>query len=231
MMISHAEIVLRLCVAAFSGSVIGLERERMLWAAGLRTHMLVSIGSCLIMIISAYGFFDVLETGRIVLDPSRIAAQVVSGIGFLGAGAILLRKNIVRGLTTAASIWIVAGIGLAAGSGLYFAAIVTTFIILIILYAIKPLEEKYKTKKITCALKFQATRGEMSLDLIKSVIGEDTNYIQQLSIQSGDSPEHDDVSVLLSGIQKTEALKLIEQLKTLSCIKNSEIMTTFTFLR
>ena len=99
-------------MAAALGSVIGFERERLSWAAGLRTHMLVCVGSALIMIVSAFGFFDVLQNEHVVLDPSRVAAQVVSGIGFLGAGSILLRGEIVRGLTTAASLWSVAAIGL-----------------------------------------------------------------------------------------------------------------------
>ena len=118
-MLSNLELVMRLVLAAALGSVIGFERERLSWAAGLRTHMLVCVGSTLIMIVSAFGFADVLGSSEhIVLDPSRIAAQVVSGIGFLGAGPILLRGEIVRGLTTAASLWSVAAIGLAVGGGL-----------------------------------------------------------------------------------------------------------------
>lgn len=97
--------------AAALGSLIGFEGERLLWAAGIRTHMLVCVGSCLIMIVSQYGFSSILTEKNVVLDPSRIAAQVVSGIGFLGAGAILARGEIVKGLTTAASIWTVAAVG------------------------------------------------------------------------------------------------------------------------
>src|ERR1044071_946459 len=121
-MLPDFEIAVRLLVAATLGSLIGFERERLLWAAGIRTHMLVCVGSCLIMIVSAFGFADVLSKEHVVLDPSRIAAQVVSGIGFLGAGSILARGEIVKGLTTAASIWAVAAIGLAVGGGLYLAA-------------------------------------------------------------------------------------------------------------
>ena len=116
---SDVDMLIRLLSAALLGSVIGLERERILWAAGIRTHMLVCVGSCLIMIVSQYGFANVLTEKNVVLDPSRIAAQVVSGIGFLGAGSILARGEIVKGLTTAASIWTVAAIGLAVGGGLY----------------------------------------------------------------------------------------------------------------
>ena len=136
----YLEVILRLIVAAVLGSLIGLERERLDRGAGLRTHALVATASALIIIVSAHGFSDVLQEGRIVLDPSRVAAQVVSGIGFLGAGTIILRKNAIRGLTTAASVWAVAGIGLAAGAGLYVAAAATTAILLAILLALKPIE-------------------------------------------------------------------------------------------
>jgi len=111
-MLPDTDILIRLLLAAVLGSLIGFERERLLWAAGIRTHMLVCVGACLFMIVSAYGFAPVLGP-NIVLDPSRVAAQVVSGIGFLGAGAILARGEIVKGLTTAASIWTVGIMGAA----------------------------------------------------------------------------------------------------------------------
>src|ERR1700691_1725400 len=127
MMISWPETILRLTLAAIFGAVIGLERERKDWAAGMRTHMMVCVGASLAMIVSAFGFADVLGSKNIVLDPSRIAAQVISGIGFLGAGTILfLKQGIIRGLTTASGLWTVAAIGLATGGGLYFAAVITT---------------------------------------------------------------------------------------------------------
>jgi len=145
-MISDVDIAIRLLVAAALGSVVGFERERILWSAGIRTHMLVSVGSCLLMIVSAYGFQHALMMPHVVLDPSRIAAQVVSGIGFLGAGSILARGQVVRGLTTAASVWAVAAIGLATGGGLFFAAAASTVIILVILAGLKPLEEAYRAR-------------------------------------------------------------------------------------
>lgn len=109
--------------------------------------MLVCGGSALIMLVSAFGFADVLGEKNVVLDPSRIAAQVVSGIGFLGAGSILLRGEIVRSLTTAASLWSVAGIGLAVGGGIYTAALGATIIILIVLAGVKPLERRFISVK------------------------------------------------------------------------------------
>ncbi len=139
----EAEAALRLLLAAILGGLIGVERESSSSRAGLRTHALVSVASALIMIVSNYGFMSVLSVGKIVLDPSRVAAQVVSGVGFLGAGIIIFRRNTVRGLTTAASIWAVAAIGLACGCGLYISAISATLIIWLILAVLKILEQKY----------------------------------------------------------------------------------------
>lgn len=112
--------LLRLCVACLCGTVIGLDREYRVKDAGFRTHFLVALGSALMMIVSQYGF-DELAASRdgLRFDPGRIAAQVVSGIGFIGAGTIIIHRQLVRGLTTAASLWATAGIGLAAGAGMY----------------------------------------------------------------------------------------------------------------
>jgi putative Mg2+ transporter-C (MgtC) family protein len=138
-MLDWKEILLRLCVATVFGGLIGMERQRYDGGAGLRTHMLVCLGSSLMMIVSAYGFNDLLSNSRIDLDPSRVAAQVVSGIGFLGAGTILfLKQEVIKGLTTAAGLWTAAGIGLATGGGLYFAAGAATVLVLIILVVAKP---------------------------------------------------------------------------------------------
>ena len=112
-------------------ALVGLDREYRAKEAGYRTHFLVSLGSALIMIVSQYGFTEVLGKEGIGLDPSRIAAQVVSGIGFIGAGTIILNKQIVRGLTTAAGIWATAGIGLAIGAGMYGLGVSATILTLI----------------------------------------------------------------------------------------------------
>lgn len=127
---------LRLFVAGLMGIIIGLEREYRAKEAGYRTHFLVALGSALMMIVSKYGFDDVVEADLIRLDPSRIAAQVVSGIGFIGAGTIILQKQIVRGLTTAAGLWATAGIGLAVGAGLYSIGVIGTIFALIGLEAL-----------------------------------------------------------------------------------------------
>lgn len=125
------DFALRLFVAGAMGVLIGLEREYRAKEAGYRTHFLVALGSALMMIVSQYGFMEVLKTDLIRLDPSRIAAQVVSGIGFIGAGTIILQKQIVRGLTTAAGIWATSGIGLAVGAGMYAVGISATLLVLL----------------------------------------------------------------------------------------------------
>jgi putative Mg2+ transporter-C (MgtC) family protein len=124
------EFLLRILVAGICGCLIGYERKNRLKEAGVRTHMIVALGSSLIMIVSKYGFSDVLFQPNIVLDPSRIAAQIVSGIGFLGAGMILIRKQAISGLTTAAGVWTTAGIGMAIGTKLYIIGIAATGFVL-----------------------------------------------------------------------------------------------------
>lgn len=143
--IDFYEVVLRLSVAALLGGIIGANRGRLEWAAGMRTHMLVSVGAALAIIVSAYGFQHALTYPHVILDPSRIAAQVISGIGFLGAGTILFleREQVIRGLTTAAGLWAVAAVGLAAGAGLFVPAVTATTLLWIILALLKPLERRF----------------------------------------------------------------------------------------
>jgi len=182
-MIADWDVALRLAVAAALGSLIGFERERLLWAAGIRTHMLVSVGACLVMIVSAYGFSHATQMPHVVLDPSRMAAQVVSGVGFLGAGSILLRGNVVRGLTTAASIWSVAAIGLAAGGGLYFAAVLATGIILAILAGAKPLEEAYRARIQSATITVRAERDALDIDRLNPLLGVQPSQIRRVVVR------------------------------------------------
>jgi putative Mg2+ transporter-C (MgtC) family protein len=116
--VSEWDIIWRLGLALVLSTAIGLERELRQKSAGLRTHTLVGLGAALFVMAGAYGFTDVLDPGHVVLDPSRVAAQVVSGIGFIGGGLIFVRRDAVRGLTTAAGVWLTAAVGMAAGAGL-----------------------------------------------------------------------------------------------------------------
>ena len=133
------EALLRLALAAALGGAVGVERELREREAGLRTHLLVALGSALFTIVSAYGFHAFLSSGASVVraDPTRIAAQIVTGIGFLGAGAIIRQGFSVRGLTTAATLWVVAAIGLAVGAGYYSGALITTAVVLFSLYPLR----------------------------------------------------------------------------------------------
>ncbi|MCL2759312.1 MAG: MgtC/SapB family protein [Treponema sp.] len=134
--ISELDIVIRLCLAFLAGGIIGMERSSRRQVAGLRTHILIAIGACCLMLLSIW------MPQQYGGDPGRIAAQVVSGMGFLGAGAIIrLGKNI-RGLTTAASLWLTAGIGLAIGAGMYIAALTAEILALIALVVLNHLERK-----------------------------------------------------------------------------------------
>ena len=133
------EVLLRVVLAGALGGAIGAEREIREREAGLRTHMLVAVGAALFTIVSAYAWSDFTfsQRGGITFDPTRIAAQIVTGIGFLGAGAIIRQGLSVRGLTTAASLWVVAAIGMASGAGYYSAAVITTAIVLISLWPLR----------------------------------------------------------------------------------------------
>lgn len=126
------EFIIRILVATVLGAVIGLDREYRTKAAGFRTHVLVALGSALFMIISVHGFDDLPKDQMTLrMDPARIAAQVVTGIGFIGAGTIIFQKNVVKGLTTAAGLWVTAAVGMACGVGMYTLAAVSTVIVLV----------------------------------------------------------------------------------------------------
>jgi len=127
------DFILRIFIGALLGGAIGLEREYRAKEAGFRTHFLVGLGSALFMVLSAHGFDDVTITEATRHDVSRIAAQVVSGIGFIGAGCIIFQKHAVRGLTTAAGLWVAAAIGMTAGAGMYIVAIAATVMVVVCL--------------------------------------------------------------------------------------------------
>ena len=137
-MVSLGAIIGRLILATALGGLIGFEREVRRRSAGLRTHILVSLGSCLIMLTSMH-VFDIYKNNA-SLDPARIAAGVITGIGFLGAGAIIRSGEAVKGLTTAASLWLVAGIGLGVGCGFYLGSLVTAVLTIIVLHFLRYLE-------------------------------------------------------------------------------------------
>ncbi|MCI5710170.1 MAG: MgtC/SapB family protein [Prevotella sp.] len=158
---TYSEIAIRLLLALVLGGAIGVEREYRAKEAGFRTHFLVALGSALFCLVSQFGF------GIDLKDSSRVAAQVVSGIGFLGAGTIIFQKNVVRGLTTAAGLWVTAAIGLACGTGMYVAAAITTVMVLLgleVLNAFLP-----QLGNTTMVLTFSAPSRDMVKELIKRI--------------------------------------------------------------
>ncbi|WP_213955365.1 MgtC/SapB family protein [Variovorax sp. dw_954] len=224
-MIHQLELVSRLLLAAALGSVIGFERERLSWAAGLRTHMLVCVGSALVMIVSAYGFQDVLNSDHVSLDPSRVAAQVVSGIGFLGAGTILLRGEVIRGLTTAASLWSVAAVGLAIGGGLYTPAIAATIIILAILAGLKPFEEKYFAAKKGRVFRLAAARGTLTMTHVNTALGPRSRLVRQFIVQShSELGEQDEISIAFTRLSPADVQFVRDKLQSLEGV--SEVTDT-----
>jgi len=181
-MLPWTEILLRLSMAAVFGAAIGLERERKEWSAGMRTHMMVCVGSALMMMVSSFGFADTYGMKDITLDPSRVAAQIISGIGFIGAGTILfLKPATVLGLTTASGLWTVAGIGMATGGGMYFAATATTVLAIIILWGMHPLQKrfsaKFQQKTLTIITKAQTNPKAIIERLVEDRSVDYTNFV------------------------------------------------------
>lgn len=148
-----------LCLALFLSALIGLEREIKMKSAGLRTHTLVGVAAALIMLVSKYGFEDVIVLNEIVLDPSRVAAQIVSGIGFIGGGLIFVQRDVVRGLTTAAVIWLTAAVGMACGAGLPFLAVFVTATHFIVVYGFAPLERLMLSQQAVVVIEYLPGKG------------------------------------------------------------------------
>jgi putative Mg2+ transporter-C (MgtC) family protein len=217
--------------------LVGLEREVRQKRAGLRTYTLVGVGSALFMLISKYGFTDVLEPDRIILDPSRVAAQIVTGVGFLGGGIIYARRDSVRGLTTAAGIWVTAAIGAASGAGLWVIALVATAIYFVVAIGF-PIVTKHLPRSATAIsvlrirypdgrgllrdlLKLATERGfaidELSTDTVgyrsgsKEATGE---RMVEVTLQvHGKAPVHE-LAAALSEIDEVEAV-LVDDANTL----------------
>ncbi|QXV66206.1 MgtC/SapB family protein [Mucilaginibacter sp. 21P] len=226
-MIALTDILIRLAVAALLGSLIGLERQRHDWVAGLRTHMLVCVGAALAMIVSMDGFNDVVNKPGVGLDPSRVAAQVVSGIGFLGAGTIFfLKSEIVKGLTTAAGLWTVAVVGLAVGGGLYIPAAATTAIVLIILAAIKPVERRLFDKNKYTAISVQVGKDRLDIHSIQQVLENHLIGIKEVRLTSPDElTDQIKIAVRKSSSKSPESLAVLQELQKLPGVNMVEFVS------
>jgi putative Mg2+ transporter-C (MgtC) family protein len=184
--------VAELGLALVLSAAIGLEREVRQKSAGLRTHTLVGFASALIMLVSKYGFFDVLGE-HVTLDPSRIAAQIVSGIGFIGGGLIFVRRDAVRGLTTAAVVWLTAAVGMAAGAGLWLLAITVTAGHFLVVFAFTPLAARLpRSKYAPSRLRVTYVDGRGVLRLVLEECTNRTFIVGEVSVDQHDDHDHHD---------------------------------------
>jgi len=218
-MLSEWVIVFRLILAAVLSGIVGFEREFHGRSAGFRTHILLCVGSTLIMITSVH-IFDVYS-GRTPVDPARLAAGVVTGIGFLGAGTIMRYRASVRGLTTAASLWVVTGIGLAVGSGLYFGSLVTTALAVITLMFFGRLEHAMIRKDWYKTVIIESKDGMEHLKGIRKILTEYGAQITDFEVERSEDGANMvlDIGVKLSTSHNTAAL--IQDLGHLEGIKSA----------
>lgn len=215
-MLEWYEILLRLFTAALLGGIIGFERERKDWAAGIRTHMMACMGSSLVMMVSSFGFTDILGYPNVSLDPSRVASSVIIGIGYLGAGIILvLKRGNIKGLTTASGFWATAGVGLAAGGGMYFTAAAATLIALLILYVIQRLQIKMAMRTTRNAL-LLTLAGQEQLDLLLQKIKEHKMNMRSLDIRYQNNKIK--VELLLTSTHNN-VLQLVDELRSVPGIE------------
>ena len=220
-MLEWNEVLMRLGTAAVFGALVGMERERLNWAAGLRTHMLVCVGSCLMMLVSSFGFFEVLGHSNVKLDASRVAAQVVSGIGFIGAGTIMFqKKGVVRGLTTAAGIWTVAGVGLAIGGGMYLTATTALVLVLVVLWGLHPVEKLITKKNFPGEIKVAFNSGYENFDSIYELMEAENLHIRNFKMNKKKTSDVYTIKLEKITLDKlneiTEKLRLNPEVKKVS---------------
>ncbi|MCV4235554.1 MgtC/SapB family protein [Virgibacillus sp. LDC1] len=220
--IDNVSILLRLLLAMLLGGLIGFERERSNHAAGLRTHILVCLGSTLIMLLSIYGFSDFVDEINVRIDPARLATAVITGIGFLGAGTILFTGKSITGLTTAASIWVVGAVGLAVGAGFYFASIVSTVLILLNLVVFNKLEQRYIRGSKLHLITIHAANTPNILDDISVVLEEQEFVIKKLIVNERSSAAYGELQPAVLGLEislqvltdrKFEPMEITRQLR------------------
>ena len=195
--INEMQILIRLVLAVALGGLVGFEREQSHHAAGLRTHIMVCLGSCLMMLLSIYGFSQFVDELNVRVDPARLAAAVITGIGFLGAGTILHTGRGVTGLTTAASIWVVSAIGLGVGAGFYFAAAVSTLFVLFTLWALNKLERKFLRRKRERLVIVVAEDRPRLIQRIQDVLQQRSASLRKIELQDDDGGQPDRLVVRL----------------------------------
>src|SRR5690348_2966258 len=218
-MLPLSQIAVRLLVATALSAIVGMERERLERGAGLRTHAMVGLGAALFMVLSAFGFHDILGMPNVALDPSRMAAQIVSGIGFLGAGLIIFQREEVRGLATAASIWVVAAIGAAAGAGLSLVAVATTVLALLVLAGLRPVENRFFPHRHSHELSLLLERGVVSLSAIESAVESVGQHLERVVVVPGDAGSADRVDIVLTATSDRDLSSLMDHLGRLQGVR------------
>ncbi len=212
------EIIFKLCLACILGALIGLERESLNRPAGLRTYTLVCVGSTLAMIVSIDIYMQYYHT--VNADPGRIAAQVVSGIGFLGAGTIMREGATVRGLTTAAGLWVVACIGLAVGAGLYVPSIATTVLILFVLIYFVKVEEKITGMRDYKGLLMLVEDRPGQVGTIGSILGDMCVLIKNIQLSRMEDSGDLEIELLLQLPPNLTMDEVIEELSSIKGLRN-----------
>ena len=212
------DTLVSLLTAFVLGTLIGAERQYRQRSAGLRTNVLVAVG--------ASAFVDLANRLAGAEGSVRVIAYVVSGIGFLGAGSILARGEIIKGLTTAASIWTVAAIGLAIGGGLYFAGTASTILILIILAGVKPLEEAYRARNQTVHFKITAERGALSPEELRQTLSLRVSQIKRFVVENRSGDEgNDEILVLLNKVSSQDIADFKNRLNEVPAIRRVDLIS------
>ncbi|MBD2870900.1 MgtC/SapB family protein [Paenibacillus arenilitoris] len=223
--ISELHILIRLLLAVLLGGLVGFEREQSNHAAGFRTNILVCLGSCLLMLLSMYGFAAFVDEPNVRVDPARLAAAVITGIGFLGAGTILFTGKSITGLTTAASLWVVSAVGLAVGAGFYFASGVTTIMVLVTLWAFNKLEKRYISAKKEYLIKIKACEVSRTMRGLNALLAEKKIVLRKIQLEEcKDEGEEEQVMlqvyITLPKSKKSEPLlSILDQIKHLEGVR------------
>lgn len=191
--IDELHILIRLLLAMLLGGLVGFEREHNNHAAGLRTHILVCLGATLIMLLSIYGFSDFVDQANVRVDPARLAAAVITGIGFLGAGTILYTGKSITGLTTAASLWVVAAMGLAIGAGFYFAAVVSTGLVILILWIFNKIEQRFLNGKKTRVITIRVIGTHDTIEDISTKLTSKSIVTKRMTLQETRLPAEEEL--------------------------------------
>ncbi len=219
---SPVTVMVRLVVAMLAGFLIGVERERHYQPAGLRTHMVLALGSCLIMMVSLY-IPMIFMKEHPNADPGRLAAQVISGIGFLGAGAIFRYGFTVKGLTTAASIWTTSGIGLAFGAGFYFLGLFSVLLLVVILQVFDVIEDRLFARKDMRILTVMINSARLSPKKVIESIKEFDIILKQVSITENVESGTTEIVINCRMDEDFSIRTLFEKIKSLKYIKTLRI--------